>query len=109
MEDDELYYRNFRFPGSERHEIFEGRTGNRNKSIEDGLVIFTTPEIHRTGKHSIHLAPKEWIWLKEKAEKRWCEVYNKTPEQFRKRYYKNYLQDDLIVKAEENKIVIERK
>lgn len=91
MEDGEPYYRNFRFAGSERHEVFEGRTGNRDKSIEDGLVIFTTPELHRTGKHSIHLAPNDWVWLKEKAEKRWCEFYNKTPEQFRKRYGRNYI------------------
>ena len=84
-------YSNERFPGSERHEIFEGRTGNRNKSIEDGLVIFTTPEFHRTGKRSIHLAPKEWLWLKEEAERTWCEHYNKTPEDFVKRYYCNYL------------------
>lgn len=34
------YYSTERFYGSERHEVFEGRTGNRDKSIEDGLVIF---------------------------------------------------------------------
>lgn len=85
------YFTNCRFPGSERHEIFEGNGGNRKKSIEDGLVIFTTSEIHRTGKNSIHKNPKEWIWLKELGEKTWCEYYNKTPEEFKKRYYKNYL------------------
>ena len=84
-------YSNKRFFGSERHEIFEGRTGNRDKSIEDGLVIFTTPELHRTSKKSIHLAPKEWIWLKKVAEKTWCKYYNKTIDDFRKRYYCNYL------------------
>ena len=68
MTNDNPYFKNKRFNGSERHEIFEGRTGNRQKSIEDGLVIFTTPELHRTGKHSIHLAPKEWIWLKQLGE-----------------------------------------
>lgn len=80
-----------RFPGSERHEVFEGRTGNRDKSIEDGLVVFITPEKHRTDRDSIHLNPKNWIWLKELAEKTWCEFYNKTPEQFRKRYGRNYI------------------
>ena len=91
MKDNPPYYRNFRFYGSERHEIFEGRTGNRQKSIEDGLVIFTTPEIHRTNKNSIHLAPKEWEWLKELAEKRWCEFYNKSIDQFINRYGRNYI------------------
>ena len=47
-----------RFPGSERHEVFEGRTGNREKSIEDGLVIFLTPERHRTSSGAIHVDRK---------------------------------------------------
>jgi len=91
MVDNPPYWRNFRFNGSERHEIFEGRTGNRKKSIEDGLVIFTTPEIHRTNKKSIHLSPKEWIWLKQEAEKRYCIYYDKTKEEFSERYGRNYL------------------
>lgn len=90
MKDNPPYYRNFRFYGSERHEIFEGRTGNRDKSIEDGLIIFLTPENHR-GNGSIHLNPKKWEWLKEVGERRWCEYYNKTPEDFRKRYGRNYI------------------
>ena len=50
------YWYNKRFNGSERHEVWEGRVGNRDKSIEDGLVIFTTPQLHRLDKDfSIHL------------------------------------------------------
>lgn len=95
MNDNPPYWRNFRFNGSERHECFEGRTGNRDKSIKDGLVIFTTPEFHRTGKFSIHGSPKEWeekTNMKVIAEEIWCEVYNKTPEDFRKKYGKNYIE-----------------
>lgn len=84
-------YSTERFYGSERHEIFEGRTGNRNKSIEDGLVVFLTPEQHRTGKKSVHLDPKEWIWLKELGEKVWIDYYKKDKEEFKKRYGRNYL------------------
>ena len=84
-------FTNYRFNGSERHEIFEGNGGNRKKSIEDGLVIFISPELHRISKNSIHKKPKEWIWLKELGEKVWCEYYKKTPEEFKKRYYRNYL------------------
>lgn len=91
MPDNPPIWSNKRFLGSERHEVFEGRTGNRKKSIEDGLVIFTTPQIHRTGKNSIHMAPKKWGWLKELGEKTWCEYYNKTPDDFLKRYKRNYL------------------
>lgn len=93
MPDNPPYWRNYRFYGSERHEVFEGRTGNRDKSIEDGLVIFTTPELHRTGKHSIHLDPSNEVWveMKKTAEKVWLKTYNKTIEEFRKRYYKSWL------------------
>lgn len=83
------YWYNERFNGSERHEVFEGRTGNRDKSIEDGLVVFTTPEYHRTGKFSIHLSHKTWeneTHMQEIAEQVWCEYYGKTHEDFLKRY-----------------------
>lgn len=71
--------------------MFEGRTGNRDKSIEDGLVIFITPYQHRTNDNSIHLNPKQWEWLKAEAQKAWQEYYDKTKEEFRLRYGKNYL------------------
>jgi hypothetical protein len=71
--------------------VFEGRTGNRDKSIEDGLVIFITPYHHRTNNNSIHLNPKQWEWLKAIAQKAWQEYYHKTKEEFRLRYGKNYL------------------
>ena len=80
-----------RFPGSERHEVFEGRTGNRNKSIEDGLVIFLTPEMHRTSPKAIHKDYDFWTKVKEIAEKRWCEYYKKTKKDFKNRYGKNYI------------------
>lgn len=91
MNDNPLYWRNFRYNGAERHEIWEGRTGNRKKSIEDGLVIFTSPELHRTGKFSIHLSPKKWekeTNMKKISVELWCKYYNKTEEDFRKRYGK---------------------
>lgn len=91
MNDNPPYWKNKRFAGSERHEIWEGRTGNRKKSIEDGLVIFTSPELHRTGKFSIHLSPKKWeeiTNMKKISVEIWCRYYNKTEEDFRKRYGK---------------------
>lgn len=84
-------YSTTRFYGSERHEVFEGRTGNRPKSIEDGLVIFLTPERHRIGKNAIHKDYEFWNEVKKIAEKAWCEYYGKTTDDFRARYGKNYL------------------
>lgn len=87
------YYSTTRFYGSERHEVFEGRTGNREKSIRDGLVIFITPYDHRISRESVHLDPKnsKWIEVKRLAQKAWQEHYNKTKEDFIKEYGRNYL------------------
>ncbi len=89
MPDNPPYWSNKRFYGSERHEAFEGRTGNRNKSIEDGLVIFTTPQLHTQGRFSIHKSHKKWeetTHMQEIAKKVYMEYYNKTEEDFYERY-----------------------
>jgi hypothetical protein len=78
-----------RYPGLERNEIFGG--SNRQRSIKDGLVVFVTPEQHRTSKNSFHLAPKEWLWLKILAQKTWQEYYHKTKEDFIREYGKSYI------------------
>ncbi len=87
------YYAIERFYGSERHEVFEGRTSNREKSIKDGLVIFLSPDQHRNSKTSIHQDPRnpKWVEVKKIAQKRWQEYYSKTTEDFIKRYGKSYI------------------
>ena len=88
------YYSTVRFAGSERNEVFGG-TANRKKSIEDGLVIFLTPLDHRIGKHSFHLDPQNSKWKKVRkiAQLKWMEFYNKTEEQFIKRYGESYIHE----------------
>lgn len=81
-------YSTTRFNGSERNEIFEGR--NRQKSIKYGLIVFLTHEQHRTGKHSFHKSPKEWLWLKKLGQETWKNYYNKTREDFIKEFGKAY-------------------
>ena len=78
-----------RFAGSHRHEIFYG--SNRQKSIEDGLVIFLRPEDHNMSENGIHANREFDLYAKRKAQARWQEFYGKTTEQFIKRYGKNYL------------------
>ena len=95
MPDNPPYWSNERFLGSERHEVFEGYvTKNRQYSIEDGLVIFTTPELHRLGKMSIHLNPKYWketLELQKIAEEVWLKYYKKTKKDFIQRYGQNFI------------------
>lgn len=92
MPENELYATE-RFPGSERHEVFEGRTGNRERSIKDGLVIFITPYQHRFDRDAVHNDPKnqKWIEIKKIAQETWQKCYNKTKEDFIARYGRNYL------------------
>ena len=91
MFDNPPYWRNFRFNGSERHEAFFG-VRNRHKSIEDGLVVFLTHDNHE-GTNGVHGKKGHQldVMLKQQAEKRWCEYYGKTKEDFIKRYGRNYL------------------
>ena len=84
-------YSTRRFAGSERHEVFFGGR-NRSKSIEDGLVVFLTSDDHR-GTNGVHgkNGHEFDLYLKQIAQKRWMQFYNKTTEQFIKRYGRNYL------------------
>jgi len=84
----ELYYIQ-RFPGSERHEVFGA--SNRNKSIEDGLVIFLTPKDHRDNKVGIHADKEFRLKVQKIAQEIWMQYYNKTEDEFRKRYGRSYL------------------
>lgn len=72
----------------ERHEIYYSKA-YRQKSINDGLIVFLTRERHREtngvhGKNGDKLNRK----LKRLAQKAWCEYYNKTKEEFIKEYGK---------------------
>lgn len=85
------YWSNKRYPGLHRHEAFYG-TRNRKKSIDDGLVVFLTYENHE-GTYGVHGKHGNEInmMIKKAAQKRWCEYYNKTTEEFIKKYGKNYI------------------
>ena len=91
MESNLPYWDNKRFEGSERHEAFFGGK-NRKRSIEDGLVVFLTPENHR-GTNGVHGKNGHWLdeMIKKNAEIVWLRTYKKTIEDFIKEYGKNYL------------------
>ena len=72
------------------HHIMFGK--NRKKADEDGLTVWLcyqhhegTYGVHGKNGHSLDLT------LKKQAEQIWIEHYNKTTEDFRIRYGKNYL------------------
>lgn len=90
MNDNPPLWRNYRFYGSHRHEVFFG-TRNRQKSIEDGLVVFLTPELHNMSDKGVHFNKNFRECMQREAQKQWMKHYNKTEEDFIKRYGKNYL------------------
>ena len=77
-----------RFVGCHRHEVFGG--ANRQHSIEDGLVIFLLPEMHNMSDKGIHFNKEFREYAQKIAQKTWMEYYNKTIDDFIKRYGKNY-------------------
>ncbi len=85
------YYSNKRLPGTERHEVFFGRA-YRQKSIDDGLVVFLTKEQHN-GTYGVHGREGDKLnrKLKKIAEKTYRDYYNKTKEEFIQRYGKSSL------------------
>lgn len=89
MEDNPPFWRNFRFEGSHRHEIFGGM--NRQRSIKDGLVIFLTPEMHNMSNRGIHFDKVFDMYAKTHGQLAWMLHYDKTIEDFRKEYGKSYL------------------
>ena len=72
-----------------RHEVFFG-IRNRQKSIDDGLVVFLTPKMHNMSNQGVHFNKEFNNELKKVGEQVWLNYYGKTIEDFIKRYGKNY-------------------
>ena len=72
------------------HHIMFGK--NRKKADEDKLTVYLCWQ-HHEGTNGVHGKNGHELdmKLKQLAEQTWCKYYNKTPEDFRKRYYCNYL------------------
>jgi hypothetical protein len=84
-------YRTERVSNLQRHEIFFGNR-NRQKSIDDGLIVFLTEEQHK-GTNGVHgkNGHEYDLYLKKIGQKAWMSYYKKTKEDFIKKYGRNYL------------------
>lgn len=71
------------------HHIFFG-TANRKLSEKDGLKVFLCLEHHK-GQAGVHNNRDLDVFFKQIAQKRWEEFYEKTEEEFIKRYGKSFL------------------
>ena len=94
MKDNPPLWRNYRFSQSQyechRHEVFFG-VRNRQKSINDGLVVFLTPEMHNGSNKGVHFNKEFREYMQKEGQKAWMKYYNKSIDDFRKAYGKNYL------------------
>lgn len=72
-----------------KHHIFGG--ANRNLSEKDGLYVYLRADYHNMSDKGVHHNRQLDLKLKKIAQKKWQEFYNKTSEDFIKRYGKNYL------------------
>lgn len=71
------------------HEACFGR--NRQKSIEDGLIFYLCGRHHNQSNDGVHFNHKLDIQLKQIAQKRYMEYYNKTTKDFIDRFGRSYL------------------
>ena len=67
------------------HHVFNG-TANRKKAEEDGMKIY----VHWKCHEELHQMQGLDLQTKMKAQKIWCEYYDKTENEFMERYGKNY-------------------
>lgn len=71
------------------HEVFFGK--NRKKSIEDGCCVYLCGKHHNQSNEGVHFNHSLDQELKKQMELQWLKYYNKTIEDFIKKYGKNYI------------------
>lgn len=71
------------------HEVYFGR--NRQKSIEDGCCVYLCGTHHNMSDKGVHFDHELDLTLKINMEIRWLMFYNKTIDDFIKRYGRSYL------------------
>ena len=92
LQNDKSYcYRCHRYIKTEEHHIFGA--SNRNKSEKYGLKVYLCHDCHnRDKKHkSIHFDKDEMLKLHQEGQKAYMEYYDKTIDDFRDEFGRNYL------------------
>ena len=86
-----------------KHHVFYG-TANRKKAEQDGCWVWLCAYHHNMSKEGVHFNKKLDMLLKIKMEIAWINYYDKTINDFIKRYGKNYLDYNTDNFAKEIKI-----
>lgn len=64
---------------------------NRQKSIEDGCCVYLCGKHHNQSNLGVHFNKELDNMLKQQTEIAWMKKYNKTTDDFIKRFGKNYV------------------
>lgn len=72
------------------HETYYGK--NRQKSIEDGCCVYLCGRHHNQSNLGVHFNHELDLEIKKQMEKCWLEHYNKTIDDFIKKFGRNYLE-----------------
>lgn len=64
---------------------------NRQRSIKDGCCVYLCGRHHNQSNEGVHFNHDLDLQLKRTMEDKWLEYYDKTIDDFRKRYGKNYI------------------
>jgi len=75
----------------EEHHIFGAAL--RNKSKKYGLTVYLCHRCHNEPPFGAHHNAKTMQALHEYGERKWLQEHNATIEDFRREFYKNYLED----------------
>ena len=73
-----------------RHHIYYG-SANRKKSEEDGCWIYLCGRHHNLSNDGIHFNKEFDLKIKKLTQGIWLKTYNKTTEEFIKRFGRSYL------------------
>lgn len=76
-----------------KHHIYEG-TANRKKSDQDGCWVYLCARHHNVSKYGVHFNKELELLLKARCQLAWEREYNKTTEDFIKRFGRNYRLED---------------
>ena len=75
----------------EKHHIFGGAL--RKKSERYGLTVYLCHTCHNEPPNGVHHNAQAMQALHEYGERKWLAEHNATIEDFRREFYKNYLEE----------------
>lgn len=76
-----------------RHHVFGG-TANRKKSEKEGCWVYLCAPHHNMSNKGVHFDQEANLKLKKKCQAAWMAENDKSIDEFRKRFGKNYLDED---------------